>query len=159
MNVKADVLEEGQMGKEREAADEEWGSRIKGLREAAGLSQLRMAEIAGLTDRKTVAGWESNGILPGADAIRRLAEHFGVSTDFLLTGREHGSDAPSPEAEAWIRLQHVRRALTSSLSELERNYREGAAVHDEARGATGADSEDGPNTGGSRPPPEELPGA
>ncbi len=33
----------------------------------------------------TPTAWR-NGTLPGADILLRLSEHFGVSTDYLLTG-------------------------------------------------------------------------
>ena len=36
----------------------------------------------------TATGWKKRGVSPSGDILLRISEYFGVSTDFLLTGKE-----------------------------------------------------------------------
>ncbi len=60
--------------------------RIKQLRLAQRLSQVELAERLSVT-KQTISNWENNNIQPSIDFLVRLADVFGVSTDYLL-GRE-----------------------------------------------------------------------
>lgn len=59
------------------------GERIRQLRIQAGESQWRMGEQLGVAQR-TIAGWETGNRQPNAEMIVRIAETYGVSTDYLL---------------------------------------------------------------------------
>jgi transcriptional regulator with XRE-family HTH domain len=62
------------------------GARLKQLREAAGLSQVKLAALTGVTPR-TVQNWEyGKRTFDFADAAR-LADALGISLD-ELAGRE-----------------------------------------------------------------------
>ena len=50
--------------------------RIHELRTARNVSQVKLAEILGVT-KQSVSNWEN-------DNLMKLAEYFGVSTDYLL---------------------------------------------------------------------------
>lgn len=61
--------------------------RIKDLREHENLSMQQLASLMGVT-KSRVNMWENNGTVPRMDVLLKLANHFGVTTDYLL-----GNDA------------------------------------------------------------------
>ena len=58
-------------------------NRIKSLRLARGYTKTDVAKAVGAT-RRAVYGWESDTMTPAIASIVRLAQLFGVSTDYLL---------------------------------------------------------------------------
>lgn len=59
------------------------GENIKRLREAHGMTQAQIAEIAGVTD-KAVSTWENGVKEPRMGAIRRIAAYFGVKNSDIV---------------------------------------------------------------------------
>lgn len=65
-----------------------------------GIKPSKAAESCGI-NRSNVSLWKSRGYVPRSDALKRIADFFNVSTDYLL-GKEKtptvmengGSDAP-----------------------------------------------------------------
>lgn len=57
--------------------------RLKELREEKKITQKEVAEAIGGT-QSNLAKWEKEKIQPAADMIIKLADFFGVSTDYLL---------------------------------------------------------------------------
>lgn len=62
------------------------GSRIRILREAAGLTQSELATTAYVT-RQSVGNWERGRTLPDAESLKRLSAAFGITLDALLDER------------------------------------------------------------------------
>ena len=62
-------------------------SKIKELRKAAGLTQVRFAEAMGVT-QSTVSQWESGRALPDTAKLPKLAEVLGCSVADLFTKQE-----------------------------------------------------------------------
>lgn len=60
--------------------------RIRGLREGAGMSQARLAELV-FVSRQTVINWEKGRTLPDAESLKRLSAAFGITLDALLDER------------------------------------------------------------------------
>ena len=60
--------------------------KIKALRLAGNHSQVDVAEKLSVT-KQTVSNWENNNIQPSIDMLVKIADLFGVSTDYLL-GRD-----------------------------------------------------------------------
>jgi transcriptional regulator with XRE-family HTH domain len=58
------------------------GARLKMLREAAGLSQVRLAELAGVTPR-TVQNWEYGKRTFDFESAVQLARALGITLDEL----------------------------------------------------------------------------
>lgn len=58
------------------------------LRKKAGLTQLEFGEKFNYTD-KTVSRWESGTILPSVDVLKKIADFYGISVDYILS--EHHS--------------------------------------------------------------------
>lgn len=58
-------------------------NRIKDLRTDKGLRQIDVANATGI-DQKTLSNYETGKTNPDSYAIVKLAEFFGVTTDYLL---------------------------------------------------------------------------
>lgn len=58
-------------------------TRIKSLRDEAGLSQADLAKELSVA-QNTVSSWENGKRDPDTDTVIQLAAFFGVSTDYLL---------------------------------------------------------------------------
>ena len=70
--------------------------RLKELRESKGMTQRDFAAEFGVS-KGTVGMWESGAREPRTiDEINRIADYFGVSTDYLL-GRTEEKEKPTPE--------------------------------------------------------------
>lgn len=61
-------------------------SRIKSLRKEKAMTQLELAGKLNITD-KAVSKWESGDGNPDITLLAKLAEIFGVTIDYLLTGK------------------------------------------------------------------------
>ena len=57
--------------------------RIKELRQAQRMTQVDLAKSLGLT-KQCVSNWENDNVLPSVEMLSRIADFFGVSTDYLL---------------------------------------------------------------------------
>lgn len=62
------------------------GENIRRLRQERGLCQEELGRRIGAS-KQSVSNWENGNIAPSIDLLIRLADFFGVSTDYLL-GRE-----------------------------------------------------------------------
>lgn len=65
------------------------GPNVRRLRQSRGLSQEELGRRVGAS-KQSVSNWENGNIMPSIDLLLRLADCFGVSTDYLL-GRESRS--------------------------------------------------------------------
>lgn len=72
------------------------GPRIAALRRAAGWSQAELARLLKISP-SAVGMYEQGRREPAVDILVSMADIFGVSTDYLLTGR---TDSPKEEAVA-----------------------------------------------------------
>lgn len=85
------------------------GERIRYLREARGLSQQDLAVLASL-QRGNISHYERSKVKPSAEAIVQLAAVLGVTSDWLLTGRQAIS-AEAGDAGSSGRLADPRQLL------------------------------------------------
>lgn len=79
------------------------------LRKKAGWTQEELAERMGVT-RQSVSKWEGAQSVPDLEKIVRLAELFGVSTDYLLKDEIAGEDTAARTAPGVV--GGVRRRVT-----------------------------------------------
>ena len=56
---------------------------IKKLRVARGLNQVEFARTLCVT-KQCVSNWENDNVVPSIDMLCKIADFFGVSTDYLL---------------------------------------------------------------------------
>ena len=66
-------------------------ARLKELRLARGATQKQMAELLGLKNDRTYRQYEAGEVDPPSSKTSKLADFFGVTTDYLLDR----SDNPS----------------------------------------------------------------
>lgn len=74
------------------------GERIYELRKAKGLSQEELAEKLGVS-RQSVSKWESGNVMPDIDKAVAMSELFGVTTDYLLTGKQQTAETENTGIE------------------------------------------------------------
>lgn len=66
---------------------EDFSKRLKELRKQKRMTQIEMAELIGIS-RNTYSGYEKGAYMPSTEALVRIAAALGVSTDYLVTGKE-----------------------------------------------------------------------
>lgn len=73
-----------------------FGARLRRLRQERGLSQKELGDALGVRNT-TVSQWESEINEPSREMVAKLAQFFGVTTDYLLLGRtdRRNGDKPS----------------------------------------------------------------
>jgi transcriptional regulator with XRE-family HTH domain len=77
------------------------GDRIRQLRERRELTQVQLAEKAGLP-AATISHFETDIRTPGTTTLQRLAEALEVTVDYLL-GREDDPAPSGPETRTIFR--------------------------------------------------------
>lgn len=95
-----------------------FSTRVKELREKAGLSMDQLAKQLGVT-KSRVNMWENNGTVPRMNILIELAKYFNVTTDYLL-----GNDDASNLSLDNARLSTLQRNL-GKLSEADLEKAEG----------------------------------
>ena len=95
------------------------GARIAALRRDRGWSQTQLASQLAIST-SAVGMYEQGRREPSAQLLVEIARVFGVSTDFLLTGKASAMDKVDIEqlldarlAAAQQRLQHRSQGLTN----------------------------------------------
>ena len=65
------------------------GALIAKLRKKQGLTQLDLAQKLNVSD-KTISRWESGAGFPEVIQFPMLADIFGITVDYLMTGQRKG---------------------------------------------------------------------
>ena len=99
-------------------ANQYFSTRVKELREKAGLSMDQMAKQLGVT-KSRINMWENNGTVPRMNMLVELAKFFSVTTDYLL-----GNDEAKNLSLENSRLSSLQRNL-GKLSEADLEKAEG----------------------------------
>ncbi|HES3505142.1 TPA: helix-turn-helix transcriptional regulator [Streptococcus pyogenes] len=63
---------------------EKLGDRVRKLREGRNMTQTELSEILGMKTYTTVSKWEKNENFPKGKDLKKLAEIFNVTSDYLL---------------------------------------------------------------------------
>ncbi|ALA50964.1 transcriptional regulator [Shouchella clausii] len=85
--------------------------RLKTLRKERQLTQEQLGELINVT-KVSISGYENGNRTPDTDTLRRLADVFGVSTDYLLgrSKEKNGSffyDNELTHKEAQLLREHL----------------------------------------------------
>ena len=81
--------------------------RIKELRLSLGINQVQFAKKLNVT-KQCVSNWENANLQPSIDMLRRIAETFSISTDYLLGLSDHQTlDVTGLSADQIFHLQAV----------------------------------------------------
>lgn len=60
-----------------------FGDKLKELRKKNNVSQEKLGDFLGVTTT-AIWSWETNRTQPPFETVNKLAEYFGVTTDYLL---------------------------------------------------------------------------
>mgnify|MGYP004537220731 FL=1 len=72
------------------------GERIHGLRKQKNMSQEELASLVGVT-RQALSKWECDASAPEIEKVIALSQYFGVSTDYILLGKEPAAEDAQKE--------------------------------------------------------------
>ncbi|NVL91325.1 MAG: helix-turn-helix transcriptional regulator [Desulfobacterales bacterium] len=92
------------------------GQRIKNSREALRITQQELAEALGVTPQH-ISGIEQEKGDPSLSILPRLAEELGVTTDYLLSGKDGVITDTIPAIKADKRLTLKAKKLLIGLAE------------------------------------------
>ena len=82
------------------------------LRVASGLTQLAFAEKMNYSD-KAVSKWERAESAPDIVMLKRIADFYGVSVDYLITEDHKSDDCPGAISEARHRVKQFISAIST----------------------------------------------
>lgn len=68
-----------------------FGDRLKELRKKRNLTQEEISEICQVA-KQTISNWENNITQPPFDIVKKLAQYFGVTIDYLLNFTQDDAD-------------------------------------------------------------------
>ena len=99
------------------------GARVKQAREAAGLTQERLAELVDVTAH-FLSGVERGAVGLSVPVLRRLCSVLLVSSDFILTGEVEPSDVLG----VTTRLSRLPAEHIKNVEDILDRYMEGVAI-------------------------------
>lgn len=80
---------------------------LKVLREQKGVKQSDVAKHLGI-DRSTYAKYESGASEPNLEMINMMAEYYGVSLNYILTGKNEKTPLVNNDPELTAYLEELR---------------------------------------------------
>ena len=99
------------------------GTRLKELRMNAGYTGEEVGRILQVS-KSAISMWEKDLRSPSADLIERFAEIYGVSTDYIITGRESNApkgyyhDQEAAEYAEYLRTRPHAKILFSASKDM-----------------------------------------
>lgn len=90
------------------------GDRLKSAREQARLTQIDVAKKLGVTNG-AISGYERNYRDPDTETLRKLADLYGVTTNWVLGQEEKESAYALPESEYDRVISEVEKKFGVSL--------------------------------------------
>ena len=85
------------------------GERIKACRQRAGMSQEKVAELAGVS-RQAVTKWEANQSAPNTENLFKLAEIFGTTVDMLIALEDEAKQSPTEQLYRLCKAEEEKEA-------------------------------------------------
>jgi transcriptional regulator with XRE-family HTH domain len=99
------------------------GTRLKELRMNAGYTGEEVGRMLQVS-KSAISMWEKDLRSPSADLIERFAEIYGVSTDYIITGRESNApkgyyhDQEAAEYAEYLRTRPHAKILFSASKDM-----------------------------------------
>lgn len=87
----------------------EFGEILVQLRERTGINQKKLAAALGITP-SVVSQYEKGKAMPGYDVMRKIADHFHVSVDYLL-----GREKEALETDRWLNADYDGKRTNRQL--------------------------------------------
>ncbi len=94
-------------------------NRIRDLREDRDLRQVDVSEAIGI-DQRTLSNYETGKTNPDSFAIIKLADFFGVSTDYLL-GRTNNNTIDATDIVK--KIDKLQDELTEISNDIKKLYK------------------------------------
>ena len=101
--------------------------RYKTIRDSRNIKDSQVAKETGIT-KSTFSEWKSGKYTPKQDKLQKIADFFGVTIDYLMTGTED-TTKEYPQLNARDE-RDISRRLEQTLSDLE--GQQGALMFDGA---------------------------
>lgn len=97
-----------------------------------GVSAYKVSKATGVT-QSTLSDWKRGRSTPKSENMKKLADYFGVSIDYLMTGKEAESKGPQlkPKDE-----RDISKTLNETLAQLDNQDNlmfDGEALDDETK--------------------------
>lgn len=99
------------------------GTRLKELRMNAGYTGEEVGHMLQVS-KSAISMWEKDLRSPSADLIERFADIYGVSTDYIITGRESNApkgyyhDQEAAEYAEYLRTRPHAKILFSASKDM-----------------------------------------
>ena len=99
------------------------GTRLKEFRMNAGYTGEEVGRMLQVS-KSAISMWEKDLRSPSADLIERFAEIYGVSTDYIITGRESNApkgyyhDQEAAEYAEYLRTRPHAKILFSASKDM-----------------------------------------
>lgn len=87
-------------------------SKYVKLRNDKGITDYRVAIDTGIR-RSTFSDWKSGRSTPKQDKLQKIADFFGVSVDFLITGKEETAVAQETHVDLKAEFNRIKKLLES----------------------------------------------
>lgn len=84
------------------------------LRDAKGCKDAEVARCAGIA-KSTLSDWKNGKSNPKQDKLQKIADFFGVSVDYLMTGKEPNENKYSSEMATLIGKLRNDKAMSEAL--------------------------------------------
>ena len=78
-----------------------FGEKLRSVRIAQNLSQIELAEMAGITER-SIYSYEQTGVFPRPNVLRKLAEALNVTPNYLLGEGDESSEQANFDQDLFL---------------------------------------------------------
>lgn len=89
--------------------------RYKAIRDSRNVKDSQVAKETGIT-KSTFSEWKSGKYTPKQEKLQKIADYFGVTINYLMTGTDDNEEQPQLSARD---ERDISRRLEQTLSDLE----------------------------------------
>lgn len=82
------------------------------LLEERGVTAYKVSKATGIAG-STFSDWKSGRSTPKQDKLQKIADYFGVSVDFLITGKEETAVAQETHVDLKEEFNRIKKLLES----------------------------------------------
>ena len=82
------------------------------LLEERGVTAYKVSKATGIAG-STFSDWKSGRSTPKQDKLQKIADFFGVSVDFLITGKEETAVAQETHVDLKAEFNRIKKLLES----------------------------------------------
>ncbi len=90
------------------------GDKLKKLRKENGIYQKDLAEALSVS-KSTIAMWETGNRLPDIETVKRIADYFGVTVEYLIGSPESCQPKEVTERDIKFALFNGTEGITDEM--------------------------------------------